>query len=213
MSGPVRKLLIVVVVLGGLLVVADFAARAYAEGQAGQVLQRQLHLSKQPSVSLGGFPFLFHAAEGRFSSIEVDATDVVAAKVRIRKVTITLHDVNFSLTGLLTGGKSDVSAKDGEGNVALTADAVNAISKRRGVPVMVGFAAGKVTVQTDQLPGEAAGTISIKGRTLVVRPEGGGPSFSVPLPKLVPGIRYRKVAVIGDLAVLSFGIERREFKL
>jgi DUF2993 family protein len=209
----VRKLLITLLVLAGLLVVADFATRAYAEGQAGQVLQRQLHLSKKPSVSLGGFPFLIHAAEGSFSSIGVEATDVVIAKVPIQEVSIALHDVKFSLSGLLTGGKSDVSARAGDGSVALAAGAVNAIFKRQGVPVTVRFASGKVMVRSAQVSGEAQAALSIKDRTLVVRPEGGGPMFSVPLPKLVPGIRYRKAAVIGDLAVLSFGIERQAFKL
>jgi hypothetical protein len=209
----VRKLLIVLLVLAGVLLVADFAARGYAEGQAGQVLERSLRLSKQPSVSLGGFPFLVHAATGRFPSVSLQASDVVAEGVKLRKVQITLHDVEFSLSGLVSGAASRVSVAGGDGSAALTADAVNAILRAQGAPVTVRFSDGSVAIRSDQLPDAVTGTLSMDGRTLVVRASDDSLSYPVPLPKLVPGIRFGSVATVDDVAVVTFHIERRTFPL
>jgi LmeA-like phospholipid-binding len=209
----VRKLLIALLVLVGVLVVVDFVARGYAEGQAGQVLQRSLGLSKQPSVSLGGFPFLVHAATGSFPSVAVEASDVVAQGVKVRKVQITLRDVEFSLSSLATGSASKVSIAGGDGSAALTAGALDSILRTQDVPVTVEISGGRVSLMSDQLPGSVSATLSMDGRILVARATDGSVSYSVPLPKLVPGIRFDSVTTVDDVAVVTFRIERRTFPL
>lgn len=58
-----RILLIVVVVLGGLFVLADRLAVHFAEGEAADKLRTSENLASTPDVSIKGFPFLTQVVE------------------------------------------------------------------------------------------------------------------------------------------------------
>jgi hypothetical protein len=206
------KLLVVLLVLAGLFVAADFGARAYAESRAATELQRSFDLSRKPSVGLGGFPFLLHAADGHFASISLSDSDFRAQGVAIRTVHLTLHEVRFSLSALASGRGGTIGVKRGDGVASLTGDAVTAMVRAQGAPATVRFAGGKVVVGVTLIGGQVEGTLSLRGNHLEVR--GQGPmAFSLPLPRIVPGIRYTGVSVQGDAAVLTFEVGRQTFQV
>src|SRR5436309_649782 len=122
-----RKLVVVLLVVALGFVVADFVARSYAENQASTALQSSFDLSKKPTVTLPGFPFLFHAASGHFDSISLSDKDFRVEGVDVRTVDLTLHDVHFSLKGLTSGHGGAVKVDRGEGTASLTAEAVTAL--------------------------------------------------------------------------------------
>jgi prepilin-type processing-associated H-X9-DG protein len=209
----VRKLLILLVVLAAIGLVADFAARAYSESQAANVLKTSLHLSKKPSVSLGGFPFLVHLATEHFDSVVIEDAGFKVAGLPIRKARIELDRVRFSLTSLVTGGHGEVEAKRGEGTAELTAEAITAAFRKQGVALDVGFVDGHVEVTSDLVGGTITADLSISGRDLVLSSRSAAGTYSITMPRLIPGIRYSKAEVRGDVALIAFEVEGQAFKV
>jgi LmeA-like phospholipid-binding len=208
-----RKLVIGLLVLALAFVVADFVARSYAEDRASTALQDSFHLSKKPTVTLAGFPFLFHAASGHFDSISLSDKDFHVQGVDIRSIELTLHDVHFSLKGLTSGRGGTVRVARGEGNASLTGEAVTELLRGQGAPVTIRFEGGRAVLSSSQLPGEIDGTLSIRrGHLVVASPEAAG-SYSLALPEILPGIRYTGVRVDGDAAVVAFEVPKQTFRL
>jgi hypothetical protein len=90
---PLRTLLIVVIVVIGLLVAADFAGRAVAEN----VLASQIKshgFPKKPSVSIKGFPFLTQLAARKFQQVDLSSSDVPEGPVTIKTVNAVLNGVH-----------------------------------------------------------------------------------------------------------------------
>src|SRR5215216_4165287 len=96
-----RKLLIAVVVLVLLGAAADFAAARVFEDRVTTELQREYDLGRRPVVQVRDFPFLPHLATGRFSTIDVAATDAKAKGVNAAQLQLTLHGVQVQLKGKL----------------------------------------------------------------------------------------------------------------
>ncbi|MFJ8542980.1 DUF2993 domain-containing protein [Streptomyces sp. NPDC093586] len=97
-----RILLIVVVILGGLFVIADRVAVNFAEGQAADRLRTTENLPSTPDVSIKGFPFLTQIAGGELDEVEVGIQDYEAAtgdgaeKIRIDDLRAHMKGVEFS---------------------------------------------------------------------------------------------------------------------
>src|SRR5882672_1179608 len=93
-SKAIRRLVIVLVVLIGLLVVADFASAAIFEHEVSKRARTQFGLSDDPSVTVGGFSFLLQAFSGTYDKITVDAKGVpVKDTLRDVEVSVDLYGV------------------------------------------------------------------------------------------------------------------------
>ena len=208
-----KKLLIVLAVLAAVALVADFVARAYSESQAANVMKTGLHLSEKPEVSLGGFPFLVHLAMEQFDSVVIEDSSFEVAGLPIRKVHIELDQVRFSLSSLVTGGHGEIEAKDGHGTAELTEEAVTAAFRARGVPLDLRFVDGHVEVTSDLVGGTITAVLSLDGRKLVLSSPSDAQTYSITLPRLIPGIRYTKAEVKENIVVISFDIRGQPFKV
>ena len=80
-----RRRLIVIVVVLGVLVAADFGFRAYAEGKFAADIRDGLGLREDPDLDLGGFPFALAMARGRLSSANVHAEAVTYDGLRFER--------------------------------------------------------------------------------------------------------------------------------
>jgi hypothetical protein len=72
---PLRGLVIgtvVTLILVLLLAVGDIAARDYGQRRVAEAVQQALGLSESPTVRIGGWPFLLHAATRSFPSAEAE---------------------------------------------------------------------------------------------------------------------------------------------
>jgi hypothetical protein len=99
----VRKLLVGLVVLLGLLVVADrVGARVAAQAIAAEV-QSSGRLTAEPEVEITGFPFLTQAIAGRYDRVEVSARDVPAGELTLVRLDATLSGVQVSAADALSG--------------------------------------------------------------------------------------------------------------
>jgi hypothetical protein len=97
-----RILLVVVVILGGLFVIADRIAVNFAEDRAADKLRTTENLASTPDVSINGFPFLTQLAGGELDEVEVGIHDYEAAtgdgaeKIRIDDLRADMRGVEFS---------------------------------------------------------------------------------------------------------------------
>lgn len=114
-----KKLVITVLVLAGLLVAADFAAAAYAEYQVAKRLRSEFSLAAEPSVRINGFPFVTQALSGTYRSIDMHAGDLAVRPLQDVAVEATLYDVDAPLDEVTSGSLSSVQIDEVEGRVRI----------------------------------------------------------------------------------------------
>ncbi|GGW77303.1 LmeA family phospholipid-binding protein [Streptomyces caelestis] len=139
-----RILLIVVVILGGLFVIADRVAVNFAEGEAADRLKATENLSATPDVSIKGFPFLTQVVGGSLDDIEVGITNYEAAagngaeKIRIDDLRADMRDVEFS------GDYSSATATSATGTATIAYDELLKTAKSEPTQVAPGVTANVV---------------------------------------------------------------------
>jgi len=97
-SRPRRRLtiiLIILIVLVGLLVAADFGAKAIAENEVATQIQKQ-GISQKPSVSIAGFPFLTQVISRDVNSMQISWHDLQEGPVTFKSVNAVLNGVHIN---------------------------------------------------------------------------------------------------------------------
>jgi hypothetical protein len=145
------KLLIVVIVLLLIGVGADFAAARYFEDKAAATLAKRYDLDR-PIVQVRDFPFLPRLALGRFSAIDLAASDARARGVTAQRVEVHLHDVSVPREVLL-GEQGAITVGRADGQVQLSEAEVNRLlrSGLRGAQVRLGADGVRLEVATEVL--------------------------------------------------------------
>ncbi|MFJ8580473.1 DUF2993 domain-containing protein [Micromonospora sp. NPDC093277] len=150
-----RKVLIgfvvLLLVLGGLLVVADRVAAGVAEraiaDQVRQEVARQDVRSASPKVDVAGFPFLTQVLAGRYERISIVLTDVQGKvqgdAVSIPRLDVDAHNVRASLDTLRTR-RGEVVAESIDGRATVSYDSLAKLLGRPGLTL--GERDGKLTV-------------------------------------------------------------------
>jgi hypothetical protein len=104
----VRRILITVVIIIGLLIAADRITEAIASNVVATQVQRSQHLATKPTVSFGGFPFLTQAISGHYSRIDVTIKNLHPDGQRIAQVNAQLHGVRIPLGDALSGNVHEI---------------------------------------------------------------------------------------------------------
>jgi hypothetical protein len=86
-----RKLVVVLVVIAGLLVGADRGSAYVAERAVAKRVQLDQRLVTRPDVTVHGVPFLTQLFRGRYDDIEVSMGDLHAGALRVAGLTVNLH--------------------------------------------------------------------------------------------------------------------------
>jgi hypothetical protein len=218
-----RKLLIAAVVLVLLGAGADFAAARIFEDRVTDALQREYDLGRRPVVQVRDVPFLPHLATGRFSTIDVAATDATAKGVNAAELQLTLHGVRVPREVML-GEPGRVTVERADGTIELTEAEVNRLLADRlqggslaieedGVEVRVDLALvgqalvkgklgardGAVTFTPDQIQLGEQGRLDPAAEDLLSDRF----TFQVPLPELPAGVRLERVETRPGTVVLS----------
>lgn len=116
-----RRLVIALLVLAGLLVAADFGSAALAESAVSRQMRSQLGLADDPAVRINGFPFLTQAISGTYSSVDVDANRISVGDLKELSVSAQLRDVDAPLAMLLGSGAKTLKVREAEGTVRVPA--------------------------------------------------------------------------------------------
>ncbi|MEU1178054.1 DUF2993 domain-containing protein [Streptomyces sp. NPDC005820] len=181
-----RTLLIVVVVLGGLFVLADRLAVHFAEGEAADKLRTTEGLAGTPDVSIKGFPFLTQLAGGSLDDVEVGIKDY-EADTGINGQTLRIDDLEADMKGVeFSGDYSSATAASASGTATVAYDELLKTAKSEETRVapgltakVVGLSDGgngkiKVTVEATVLgvklkePVSVLSTVSVQGDTVRV---------------------------------------------
>lgn len=118
----VKRLLIALVVLAGVLLAADYGAAALAESAVSRQMRTELSLADDPDVRINGFPFLTQAISGHYSSVDVNAAHIAVGPLRDVEVIAQLRDVDAPLSMLLGSGPKTLTVGDADGTVRVDAD-------------------------------------------------------------------------------------------
>lgn len=117
-----RRLVIGVLVVVGLLVAVDYGAAALAESAVARQMREQLGLRDDPDVRINGFPFLTQALSGHYDSIQVSAERVAVGELRELEVIAQLRDVEAPLGEVLGDGPKTFVVGSAEGYVRVGPD-------------------------------------------------------------------------------------------
>lgn len=121
-----RKLVIALAILIGLLVAADFGAAAIFEYQVSTRARSEFGLAHDPAVKVGGFSFLAQAISGEYDQVKVEANGVpVNDTLRDVGVSVDLLGVTAPLSELLSGSATSVQVREVKGQVRVNASDVN----------------------------------------------------------------------------------------
>jgi hypothetical protein len=211
-----RKLLIAVIVLVLLGAAADFAAARVFEDRVTEALQREYDLGRRPVVQVRDVPFLPHLATGRFSTIDVAATDASARGINAAELQLTLHGVRVPREVML-GEPGRVTVDRASGTIELTEAEVNRLwaDRLQGGSLHVGEHGVEVRVPVQllgqSLDARVSGRLGARDGAVTFTPtqirlgEQGrlDPAqedllssrftFQVPLPELPAGVRLERV--------------------
>ncbi|MFE1954391.1 MULTISPECIES: LmeA family phospholipid-binding protein [Streptomyces] len=135
-----RILLIIVVILGGLFVIADRVAVNLAEDEAADKVRTSEGLASTPSVSINGFPFLTQVAGGSLDDVEIGIKDYEA---KSGSGTIRIADLNAEMHGVaFDSGYTSATADSATGTARVSYDELlKAVRKQDPAPVAPGITA------------------------------------------------------------------------
>lgn len=170
-----RRLLIALVVVIGLLAAADRVGVLIAQRVLAGQIRTQLDLQETPDVGIRGIPFLTQAIGGRYSEVRVLLPDVdsgplqnIGVDARLLGVRAPLGDVLRRqidevpvdrITGQLTIGYADLARASGISGLRIT---------RGGDALRL---SGSVEVLGRQVDATAVGRVEVVGNDIVINAE------------------------------------------
>ena len=200
-----KKLLVFIVVLGVLFVAGDAWARGKIEGRLASELQDSLGSTGEIEVSLGGFPFVLRALSGNIPKATVATGRLSREGLRFTDITMTLHDIRFSLSKVLVGDLDAIKVGRGEGRAAIDSDALTRAIARSSGQIGVLIVGDEIHVSAAGRTGVAE--VSLTRNRLMLTVEELGQGFIVPLPRVVEGIQYESVEMVDSRLELGFSLD------
>jgi hypothetical protein len=220
-----RRLLVAAVVLVLLGAGADFAAARIFEGRVTEALQQEYDLGRRPVVQVRDFPFLPHLATGRFSTIDLAATDATARGINAAQLKLTLHGVRVPREVML-GEPGRITVDRADGTIELSEAEVNRLlaDRLQGGRLAIGQDGVQVRTQLQVLGqpldllvtgrlGARDGGVTFTPTQIRLGDRALDPAqeellssqftFQVPLPELPAGVRLERVDTRPGTVVLS----------
>ncbi len=177
-----RKLLVLAVVIAGLLVVADLAARSVVESQLAERVEVAAEPQGDTSARISSFPFLARLlASGEVSRVRVATAGVTVEGLTFARLAVDLEDVTLDRDRLLSERKLVLTdLQRGTASAEVTQDE---LSERLGIPVTLEAGRARVRVAGQTVTATASVTdnrlqLSVSGFSV--------PSLRIPRLPLVP---------------------------
>lgn len=169
-----KRLVVTVVVLAGLLAVADRVGASLASAAVEEQVLASSSL-QSADVSIGGFPFLTQAISGRYDSVSVAARGVAAGEVTVDRLDATLTGVEAPLSSVLSGSVDEVPVSSVR---AVALISYSELSRRSGDRRLTVAPAGdrlrvtgSASVLGQTVSASALSTVRVEGGALVVTAE------------------------------------------
>lgn len=158
-------LLVMLVLLLGLVIIADRVGAGVAEDRIAQQAATELKkagatTASEPKVEIGGFPFLTQVLGGTYDKITITADKPQSEDIKLETMTIVASDVKAAASDLLNG-RGPVTANQITGTATMSWDTVRSLISLANLPVPFDPATLQVTVVNNnvelRLPLELAG--------------------------------------------------------
>jgi hypothetical protein len=200
-----RRWLLVLAVLAGLLLAADRVAATAAEHVVASRIQRDQGLTQRPHVSIHGFPFLTQAIGGRYDHVSLTLRNLHDRPVPVSNLAVDLRGVHVPLGAVLSQHLTRVPVDRATATILVSYSDLNDFLGDKHIVVSRGSAdqikvSGTATVLGRTVSASGSGRIDVQGSDIVVT-VGQGLDFSVPL----GGLPFR-IALVGAKAT-NRGIE------
>jgi hypothetical protein len=207
-SRGMKTLLVVLLLLVGLVVVADRVGVGIAEKAVAERIAESGSISGTPDVDIRGFPFLTQAVAGRYDDVRISLTAAELGQPDGTRADIALRGVHVPLSGVLSGSVREVPVDRIEGTATLSYALLSAqlggdtTLRREGDGLRI---TKTVELLGQTIPLTAAGTVALDGNQLVIdvgKAAGAGvdlPSFLVDRASDLLDLRY-------DVPALPFGL-------
>jgi len=184
----VRRVVLLVVLLVGLVALADRLGAFTAERVVAQRIQVDQLLAVRPDVSIEGFPFLTQLVQGHYEHVDVTVRDLRRGSLHVSRVIAHLSGVDVPFTDVLHRNVDRIVVDRATGEVDLDYADVNELlagkhlhlSEGAGGRAHVTASAGAVAVDGD-FP------LTVRGSSLVIALPT-DISVQIPLPRLPFGI-------------------------
>jgi hypothetical protein len=168
-----RKLLIAVIILAGLLLAADRIGVVVADHEIADKVQTAYHLPAKPSVSVKGFPFLTQVVSGNYHDIQVSVGQLTTNNVTVDDLVAQLTGVHAPVRDLTGNHSADITAAQVTGTATVPFSSV-----RRRLPAGVQLSqdgpavklSGTVRYLGLSLPVSADAALSPSGSGIAVTP-------------------------------------------
>ena len=193
-----RRLVLVVVLLVGLLALADRLGAFAAERVVAMRMQSEQSLAVRPDVTIDGFPFLTQMFRGHYDRVDVTVRDLRRGSLDISKVVAHLFGVDVPFSRVVRQEVKRIVVHRANAEVDLNYADVNdllsgkhlRLSKGVGGRVHVTASAGPVHVDGD-FP------LTVQGSAVVIALPAGA-SVQIPLPDMPFGITLQSARADGN---------------
>jgi len=115
-----RALLVVVLLLIGLVLVADRVAVGFAEDRVAEQVAEKGGLAGTPEVDIDGFPFLTQAVGGRYDEVRISLTADQLGQPEGTRADVVLRGVEVPLSSVLAGSVQEVPVERIDGTATLS---------------------------------------------------------------------------------------------
>jgi hypothetical protein len=210
-----RKLVVVLALLAGLLALADRGVAMVSGNAAASAIKLHEGLKESPDVTFRGFPFVTQAWRGKFRAVDVTAHDVVRGGLTMDRIDAHLEGVHLKLDKAVKGKVVEVPVDRGRATVRVSYGNLQTfLAKRAGNLRLVTTDTGVRVRSSFGIPG--LGSVDVEGTPTVkvadgnvlrvtvsdVRAVAGSPVLSATL-ALAAGVRSSFSIPMNDL---PFGI-------
>lgn len=132
-------LLVMLVLLLGLVIIADRVGAGVAEDRIAQEAANELKkagatTASEPKVKIGGFPFLTQVLGGNYDKITITADKPQSEDIKLEAMTIVATDVKAAASDLLNG-RGPVTANLITGTATMSWDTVRSLISLANLPV------------------------------------------------------------------------------
>jgi LmeA-like phospholipid-binding len=173
---PLIAMAVVIVVLAGLLVVADRVAANVAEGRiadqaATEMRNRNITSAKKPVATVGGFPFLTQVLAGRYQKVSIVVDQPQSGQVKLDQLTVVAQQVHAPL-GTLTSGQGKVTADTVRGTATMSWDVVRGLVDTTPLRQVPGLDVSKLKIEVKDNKMTLAAPVAFAGLNLTLEAAG-----------------------------------------
>lgn len=195
-----------IAVVLGLLLLADFGLRAAAEKAAADLIDKKIEQRVDPSVGLGGFPFLFSLLSGSFDEVTVAVPSAAQGSLVVDDIELTFSDVRLEALEVL-GGRGDLRARTLRGRGVITETTINNVVGEKAPGVRVIIDENRVLVSRDGVEVDATAIVA-NDNVLISAGEATELTFEIPLPALLEDVRFSSLQARPGQLVLRIEASR-----